>query len=254
MAIRLVKGDFWEDIHAHEKLIRKCFIHLYNKFPSPDGQESMYAALLIWMYEKEILKKFDPNRGRDSKSIDKKWEHFIFCYLQKFMEASYYKRGLHRKRYKTDKNIDLYHRKSYSMLHKPSVELFNNEIDRSFREKNKAKRKPPRISRANSAGAYPSIDNLEDLNSSDRYDATDHMLVGELNHIIESTLVSDTERRVVQGCKQGLTHVDIAAQINKTPAAVSAIVKRIRKRCLKKKILSVRKYRSKGKYREKVLA
>jgi DNA-directed RNA polymerase specialized sigma24 family protein len=236
MAMRIVKDDFWATIKTNEDLIRKCFFHIVKRYPDIyDGAESVYASMLIWLNEKNILNKFDNSRTREGKSEDVAWQHFVFCYIQKFLENNYYNNTRYKLRNSTDENIDSYHVKSYPSLRRPDISLFDDEADQAHRDKNGSTKKQPRTSRLIQGTRYPTI---EDFGACNRSEVTDTIETLELSKAIQGQLKNDLERLVIKGCYDGLNHKEIANNIGYTPAAVSAMVQRIKKRCVAKKVFA----------------
>ena len=238
MAIRIIENDFWATIKVHETLIRKCFIYIFNRYPDlSEGQESVYASMLVWLNEKDILNKFDHARTKEGKSEDTAWQHFVFCYIQKFLEGNYFNNVKHVLRNSPDENIDSYHRKSYSTLRKPDVTLYDEGTDKLFRDKNGSVKRQSRTTRINQAAVYPTIEDMDSLHSSKRYGFVEELEAEDLAVAIKKQLKNDLERKVFEGCAQGLSHRDIAVQVDRTPAAISAIVKRIKDRCVSCRVL-----------------
>jgi len=238
MAVRIIKDDFWATVELNKTFIRRSFIHIFNRFPDPEGQESVYAELLAWLCEKDVLSQFDHSRTRKGKSEEAAWRHFIFCRVQKFLESNYYNNAKYIYRYSSDGNIDSYHRKSYSTLRKPKVELFNEETAQHHRDESGCKKRMSRTTRINKASKYPTIDDIGAFHSSSPYSFDEEIEANQLSTQIHKQLKSDIEREIVKGCCKGLSQKEIAVKLNRTPAAVSATLKRIRQRCVNNKVLA----------------
>jgi len=238
MAVRIIKDDFWATVETNKALIRRCFLYLLNRFPDHNEEkESVYAGLLTWLCEKNIFNKFDHSRSREGQTEDAAWQHFVFCYIQKFMGDNYNKNIKHALRNSTDNNIDSYHRCSYKTLRKPTVNLFNEETDDTLRKKNGSVKLKSGINSTNLTSVYPTIDDIDSIHSSKRYGFDECIEAHNLAEAIQGQLKNDIERKVFKGCARGLTHKDIAVQVNRTPAAVSAMVKRIKQRCVDNHVL-----------------
>lgn len=238
MAIRIIKDDFWATVKSHETLIRKCFISIFNRFPDIEGQESIYAAMLAWFCEKDTFNQFDHSRTTGDKSEDKAWQHFVYCRIQKFLESNFFNNTKYQYRMRSEEYIDSYHRKSFSSLEKPEVTLYSKETEETHRKKNGSTKRLPRTTRINQASVYPTIDDMNSFHSSDRYGFDEEVEAKLLAENIKKQLKNEMEQIVIEGCAKGYTHRYIAKQIGRTPAAVSAMVKRIKQRCLDAKVLS----------------
>jgi hypothetical protein len=239
MSVRIVKDDFWMTVSSNESLIRKCFLHIFKRYPDlEEGLESVYADMLVWFCDKDILNKFDHSRTKNGKSEDAAWQHFVFCYIQKFLEGNYYNNVKHKLRNSPDANIDIYHSKSYASLRKPNLALFDEEVDQQMRVKNGSTKKPPRHTRINQASVYPTISDLGSLHSSKGHDFTDEIEASDLYSAVKNNLNNDTEREVFKGCVAGFSQKEIADKINVSASAVSAAIKRIKLRCVKSKVFA----------------
>ena len=124
MAVRVVE-NFWTKYYEHKDLIERCFHYLFCRFPNPDGEKDAYSILLTRFFELNVFEKFNRKRliakklGVHKKQldkidargytdrklhkmgidVDKKFEQFIFKYVEHILQEAYAQRQKHMVRF-----------------------------------------------------------------------------------------------------------------------------------------------------------
>lgn len=130
MAIRIIKG-FWNNVKSEEDLIKRCFFYILKKCPDPEGTNNAYNNMILELFLHDVFNKFDKRKlmrsklikdlteeGTEKKAAEvivdaqmegkeysseeykaagidlrKKYEQFIFSWINKFLREQYDKNG-----------------------------------------------------------------------------------------------------------------------------------------------------------------
>jgi len=131
MAVRIV-SDFWSKYESNKDLITRCFKFLLNKYPNPEGEMDAYNSLLSDMFRLNVFAKFSRKRlvaqklKIDKKSADtevsdsditdeamarmgidveKKFEQYLFVWIEHCLQDRYDRRRKQGARYVTNCTI-----------------------------------------------------------------------------------------------------------------------------------------------------
>jgi len=231
MAVKLV-GEFWADVQAHEVIIRRCFHFLNRKYPDPEGEESSWAHLLIRLNELKILSKdrFDPTLGGVDKHEDKKWEQYLYKWIEHFLGEAFHNRGKYYKRFAIRGDIDT--ATSHINYQKPSREdrvlLFRPEESSSKYVKGddyQVSKKPCFATQDTFPSFHKQENPLEDVEC-------EEILSG-----INAVLRNEREKEIIKYLHEGKARAEVAQMVNRTPSSVSFVLKDIKKRCIQKGLL-----------------
>lgn len=130
MSVRIIK-DFWNNVKSEEDLIKRCFFYILKKCPDPEGINNAYNNMILELFLHDVFNKFDNrklmrsklikdliNKGTERKAAEviidsqmedkeysvedyetagidlrKKYEQFIFTWINKFLREQYDKNG-----------------------------------------------------------------------------------------------------------------------------------------------------------------
>lgn len=111
MSIDIV-DNFWDNVKNNEALIKRCFMHHFNRHPDPEGVELSYNNLVMKMHEYNVFGRFDlrklvvasgisvalsddPEKALEDAgvNVNKKWEQFIYKWIEKIINEEYNKNG-----------------------------------------------------------------------------------------------------------------------------------------------------------------
>lgn len=102
MSVRIVE-DYWDNVSYHKELIEKCFHHLYAKYPNSEGVDDTFNTLLTELYRLSVFRKFDPDQ-HSSDVLEKKFEQFLYVWIQKVLRDAFNKCRLRYIRYRSAEN------------------------------------------------------------------------------------------------------------------------------------------------------
>jgi hypothetical protein len=229
MAVKLV-GEFWTDARTYDDLIRRCFVYLFRKYPDPEGEIISWNKLMEGLYNLNILSlsRFDPSRYKGKKSVDRIWEAYLYKWIEHFLGESFNKNGKMYKRFINVENMDSISSSNYgevSMIQHNDPLFRDGEISKEASKK--VKSKISKIPQWASKDCFPS----EPINPLEKLEYRD------LLSSIRKSLRSDQEKKVFEAMHNGCAQAEVADAVKLTPAAVSAILKKIRDRCAQRGIL-----------------
>ena len=128
MAVRIVE-DYWDNYSYHEDLIRRCFQHIYHKFTLSESPDEVFNILLTEFYRIAIFQKFDPSIHPKDKQ-EKKFEQFIYVYINKVVRDVQSKGRLNFTRYKKVENLENITPSTYESFKKQrGISSWKNEND-----------------------------------------------------------------------------------------------------------------------------
>jgi len=109
MSVRILE-NFWDNFRNNEALIRRCFSHHFSRHPDCGGVDESFNNLIVCLHEMRVFEKFDLKRlliaaGKEGLvdmdnvteealknvgiNVDKKWEQFIYKYIEKILNMQY---------------------------------------------------------------------------------------------------------------------------------------------------------------------
>lgn len=256
MAIRIV-GDFWTLVKSNDSLIKRCFTHLFSMFPDTNGYTYSFNNVLVRLYEMQIFEKFthekliigklsgmyrkaghkkdealmlakeemdrehytiDNVRGK-AIDVDKKWEQYIYTWIQKIINDEYCKNGNYMRKYRHNESMIDYgtpaEEKSYWIESEEEIISFK-ENNANFKDDRRGKLFPPSFSNR----VRPSEEEFDA--------ALDTLEARDLQESICSRL-EDKEQRIFKLLtEEGMSAEEISVAIGCTPQNINRIIKKIR--------------------------
>jgi DNA-directed RNA polymerase specialized sigma24 family protein len=250
MAVRIV-SDFWTNYETHKDLIERCFHYLLShRFPTIEGEHDAYDTMLVKLYELNVFSRFDLRRliaqkmGMDKKNTyqisesdcceevlqglgidaDKKFEQFVFKWIEHVLSECYAQRAKHAARYIP----------SNDMAEEPprdSKDLWErlNECRfvQSQEESEKLEQHLDKKASIDSVKTYPTYDEIGNFVGSKMGDSLDNLVEEDLRGKIRARL-QGLERKVFDLTLDGFQGNDIAEVVGCSPQNVNLILKRVR--------------------------
>jgi hypothetical protein len=239
MSVRIVE-NFWDNVRNNEALIRRCFFHHFNRHPDPEGVDNSYNNLLVKMNELNVFGRFDLNKLMIAAGIsvvlsdkenseealiqagidvNKKWEQFIYKWIEQIINAEYLKNGKRLRRFMHgDKLIDygIPQADKTSWIHDPKeAAAYEKKFEKYGSERRGRKHYPTHNSRCVlSEGEF---DNQEEV-----------IEANELQVSIRSKLTKDLDIKVFDLMAQGFSEIEIAEQLNFSQQYINNISRKIR--------------------------
>jgi len=240
MPVRILES-FWENVKNNEKLIRRCFIHHFNRHPDPEGIESSYNNLLVKLDEHNVFGRFDLRKlmvaaglslalsnsvvteeALTSAGVDvnKKWEQFIYKWIENIINEEYNRNGKRLKRFlHGDRLVDygIPKEERTSWIHDAEEAAMYEERFLKYTEDRRGRKYPPSFTNRYVAGE-------------DEFDSpVDALEVGDLRGDILSRLSGKNDVSIFTLLTQGLTEKEIAEELNFSQQYVGTIIRKIRK-------------------------
>lgn len=240
MTVRIVP-NFWKNVENNKDLILKCFKHHFGRHPDPDGRQASYCNLLIKMNEYDVFNRFDLERlviaagvegvltGRPLTeadlinagiNVEKKWEQFIYKWVEKFLNEEYNRNGRISRTFKHgnklfDYGIPEYDRTSW--IDDPEEAIAYEEKFNNYSETDRRGRKfAPTFS-----GRYIAGDEGFD-------DPCDAFSATELREKILSRLNGINDQAVFKLMEKDMTESAIAKKLNLSTSYIGKVIRKIR--------------------------
>lgn len=240
MSVRIVE-NFWSNVKKNESLIKRCFVHHYNRHPDPEGVESSYHNLLVRLNELGVFDRFELRKlviashaegliGDQEltpellKSIginvEKKWEQFIYKWIEKIVNEEYNKNGTYSRKFVKGEELHDYGipRSDRKMWIEDRKEAEEYEAKfKAYNEEDRRGRKfPPTFSNRYRAGEEGFDNQL------DAYSAS------ELRNQIIGRCSNPKEILVFELLEQGYAEKDIAEKLGCSCAGAGLMIRKIR--------------------------
>ena len=250
MAVRIV-SDFWTNYAAHKDLIDRCFHYLLShRFPNVEGEQDAYDSMLVKLYDLNVFLKFDVRRlvvqkmGMDKKctyqiseqdcseevlqglgiNVEKKFEQFVFKWVEHFLQEAYSQRAKHAARYIPSNDLA-------EVPPSSSKDLWDrlNECRfvQSRDEADKLDVHLDKKTRIDNVKTYPTYEETGDYVGSKMGDSLDTLVEEDLRGKIRTQL-RGKERQVYDLTLDGLQGTDIAEAIGCSTQNVHILMKSIR--------------------------
>jgi len=249
MAVRIVR-DYWTNVVSYQDLIKRCFSYLYRKFPNPqDGVQESYQDLLVRLYELDVFSRFDPRKilaahgdlseeqtkkvttakatkllKKRGVNVDKKFEQFVYKWIEHILGESYHKRVNHRYRYVTSGDMDVHIADMKAVRDKFNENAWAQtpeELD--YLQQHIINKNSKRWVRQ-----YPVPGDIREFTGSKMDDPLDEVVAQDLQEEIRDHLTSRSERTLYNRTLDGLSGVEAGRLCNKTPQQVHIMMKSIR--------------------------
>lgn len=259
MGVKIV-ADFWTNVSEHKETINRLFNYLIRMYPTNEGNPSAFADLMVKFEENGIFQRFNPNHEKlaQGKTEDKAFEQFLLSWIRHYLEEAYFKRQKYSYRHCSIGNEEVesmdptYYDRNKDRV---PVDLFDESVDERINSNRRKATSPVRIVNKasvqekvtrqkdttrviNKARIYPHLRDSD--NSHKEMDALENVEMKETVTRILAILKTDTERKVIeQRLKKGSTMIEVAKEVNITTAAVSALLIRVRERCIRQNILNI---------------
>lgn len=228
MSVRIVK-DYWQNVSEHETLIRKLYMYLFTtRYPVSHDVEEAYHHVLVKLYQLDVFNKFDANRGRKDKLVQKKFEHYMLNMISHILEEAYQS---NRRYWAVFSGVMPKH--LHSAYHRPRP-----AVEGSFEDRNKPTPSTyfcGKRARDTEAGhnrqqtrktKRPTIDDIHDYMAELDPDPISALEAHELRCRIYDICTSHRERKIVSMREQsGLNMPEIAKLCHTSTANVSRILK-----------------------------
>lgn len=239
MSIRILK-NFWDNYDIHNKLIRRCFSYIYNRHPDPEGKLLSYNNLLVKMHEYNVFERFDINKliiaagisvvlsekenseevllkaGID---INKKWEQFIYKWIEKIVNDEYNKNGRLSRRFipgDTHTDYGIPREDASSWITDAEEAITYEKKFAEYTDDRRGRKFPPTFSNRYIAGEEEFDNQLEALEATDMRDN------------ILSKLSGKNDKAVFLLLEQGLSEKEISEKLNFSQQYVGTIIHKIR--------------------------
>lgn len=240
MTVRIVP-NFWKNIENNKELILRCFMYSFKKHPDPDGEQASYSNLLIKMNEYGVFNRFDLERlviaagveglleglplteswvkavGVD---VDKKWEQFIFKWIEKIINEEYNRNGKISRTFKHGNRLLDYgipEPDRTSWIDDPEEAIAYEEKFNSYSETDRRGRKfAPTFS-----GRYIAGDEGFD-------DPCDALSAMELRERILSRLTGINDHAIFELMEKDMTESAIAKKLNLSTSYIGKVIRKIR--------------------------
>jgi hypothetical protein len=246
--------EFWVKYAQHKKLIDRCFHYLLSsRFPNPEGEQDAYSTLLMRMYELDVFNKFNPkrivaqrkgickNQANDAVAdsevsdenlqklgidIEKKFEQFVFKYIEHILQEAYMQRKKQSQRFLHCGSL------SECRLKPRQLVSFMNDSKWAQGEEQLAELEKHLEKKAANKNfrVYPTYDESADYVGSKEDNALDSILANEITRKFREILHNDSERKVYDMTLEGISNTDIASSLDCTPQNVNIILQKIRKK------------------------
>jgi len=269
MTVRVVE-DFWTNVQMHDQLIRRCFIYLINKFPNPDGEEDSYNELMVRMMSLNVFSRFDPARlvnvdrsrlrkkgsterqidllieralKRKSINVDKKFEQFVYKWIEHFLQEAYKKRKNHAARFSPYGTfIDNVHKETYLNKLRESRGSWADKDNAAVLEKLALETEelqtgqdedsdvPKKSKRGRKKRKYPDVNDVHEIMTRRSENPLDLLTAEETRNRLYQDAVRPIDRKILELKEQGLRGKDIAMAVNCTSQYVSLFLKKLAKK------------------------
>jgi hypothetical protein len=240
MSVRIVE-NFWDNFFNNEVLIRKCFFHHYNRHPDPENLDGSYNNLIIKLHEYNVFGRFDLKKlmvaaglsvafiqsdmeaeaelDGAGVNLSKKWEQFIYKWIEKIINEEYNKNGKRSKRFLHGEKLVDYgvpQEERTSWIQNSEEATMYEERFVKYTDDRRGRKFPPSFSNRYVAGEEEFDSPLEALEATDTRKAILDRLKGKNDESVFNLL------------EQGLTEKDIAGKLGFTQQYVGPIIRKIR--------------------------
>jgi len=236
-----IVDNFWENIKENKDLITRCFRHHFKRHPDAEGWDGSFNNLMVRFYELKVFERFDLNRlleaaGKEGALIDeditienlelmgidveKKWEQFIYKWIEKVISYQYTVNGkrtkmfISERKYSVDTGIPKEEKNSW--IATENAEEYEKKFA-AYKENDRRGRK-----------FAPTFENRF-TPSGDEFDNPLEVLsANSLENSIREKLTGKRDIAVFNLLSKGLPEKEIATELNVTQQYVNMIAKRIR--------------------------
>lgn len=240
MSVRIVE-NFWSQVKKNETVLRRCYVHHFNRHPDPDGLESGYNNLLVKFNEYGVFDRFELRKlviaahaegliGEQELTpelltsiginVQKKWEQFLYKWTEKVVNDEYNKNGKYMKRFlRGDTLIDSgipQEDRSMWIEDRKEAQEYEEKFAAYDEEDRRGRKFPPTFSHRYIAGEEGFDDQSEALHAS------------ELRNQILTNLTGKVDRAVFELLEQGYAEKEISEQLGFSRAYAGVIIRKIR--------------------------
>jgi RNA polymerase sigma factor (sigma-70 family) len=259
MTVRVVTPDpvkcqsFWKSIDANKTLIEKCFRFLLRKFPNVEGDQDAYDTLLQRLYELSVFDRFDPrclvaksrgihktqvhtvdaedctkeNLAKIGINVDKKYEQFIYKWIEHILQECYTK---------SKKQATRYIRLPEHVNHPPRTSkelreiLSENQWAQSEDERKELEVHLCKKETIEHLKVYPTYQDTGNYVGHPSEDALETVTATDLTDKIRAEMRNPRERQVLDLTLEGLKGSEIAEAVGCSPQNVNILLNRIREK------------------------
>ena len=226
MTVR-IDNDFWANYGEHEILLKKCFTHLYfKKYPVAEGSESAYNFVVMEFFRKGIFERFDADRkgvrtqtSIKGKTTNKKFEQYIYKWVESVMYGLYHNARKHTERYlrfpsDTVGSLNEASFAAYKAARGTTPWVSDDEVHKEYKRRK-----------------FPNIGDSEEYHAETALSALEQAQETEINSYLDSVLKDARERKIIASKRVGFNNSDIARDLEISSSQVGNILKSIRSRC-----------------------
>lgn len=249
MAVRVVE-NFWTKYYEHKDLIERCFHYLFCRFPNPEGEKDAYSILLTRFFELNVFEKFNRKRliakklGVHKKQldkidargytdrklhkmgidVDKKFEQFIFKYVEHILQEAYVQRQKHMVRFIPNQYLAENPPRNHTALY----DSLNESVwAQSRKETEDLRIHIEKKARLGATKFYPCYQQTADYVGIKSDNALEAVEAEELQNKIRAEL-PNKERRVFDLALEGFKGSDIAESMGYTAQNINLLMQNIR--------------------------
>lgn len=228
---KVVVEDFWSNVQKNEDVIQRCFMHLFKKYPDPDGTKNALNHLLTQLHRMQVLagkNEYQPSRYKKG-NHDKGRQQHIYKWTEKILGDQYRNNQKQSIRFTPNESVESITPRSYHEYTKKNGSSFVNPDTPQVTEHTKQK-----------LGYFPTVDQMGSFGceNSAAVPQDEKYACDELYQRILECTKNDMERKAVEHRHEhNLSITDVGDMIGCTPQNVNIILKRVRARCAAKGLL-----------------
>lgn len=243
MTVHIV-DNFWDNYQNNEDLILRCFRYLFKRHPDNEGESGSFNNLLIRMKELKVFERFDimkiaiaaKEKGLISEgdlsevctesslkdlgiNVDKKWEQFIYKWIEKIISYEYRRNGRHSRTFINGEdavNYGIPVQNKTSWIQDPKKAASYSEKFNAYSNDRRGRKFPPTFSGRYIAGEDEFDNQLDALSTSELKSSIIDKLTGKNDiRIFELMLLNKTEK-------------EISEELNFSKQYIGSIIRKIR--------------------------
>jgi len=230
-AQKVVVEGFWSNVEKHEDIIHRCFMHLFQKYPDPDGTKNALNHLLTQLHRMQVLSgknEYKPERYKQG-NHDKGRQQHIYKWTEKILGDLYRQNKRQKIRFAPKGDVETITPSSYHDYNKKNNSSFVDPMSSEPTDHTKQK-----------FGYFPTVDQMGSFgceNSATMAQDTSYECE-ELYHRIMDCAKSTLEKEAIKlRYEHELSITDVGSIIGCTPQNVNIILKRVRERCATRGLL-----------------
>lgn len=212
------KDLFWSILEDNKILVKRCFNYILSKYPNVEGREAAYNHMLIKLWELDVFFKFDIKKvyskrtgiqeseisdediTRDSLmsrgiNPDKKFEQYIYKWVEQILYSSYFSNGKYFKRFKLNYNEGVSYNKTETHW---ATKEENKQIEKKKLKVTKRIKK-----------SYPNNKSMDVCNGSKFYTPEEKLVIEDLVNHMRNSFRSKEDRDIFDMLLNGYSSKEI---------------------------------------------